>query len=221
MLLLRFMQQPALEAGRAAGIAALRLGVPDARLHLRRTADPSWAGIPLVVAAEEDAGGVLVRLARETPSDDALLALGLWGDGAAVEPLLAALAEPAQAPAAALALYLVTGAPLFPGETDEPLPASPHHILQTAEPWRAWLQENGAGKAGVRHRLGLPRSAAALARTLGDFRVPLAVRAYVLDEYAVQFGVEVPAGADVPAATMARYVASLRSATPKQESLCR
>lgn len=244
MVLLRFMQQDEPEVSREAAIAALRAGVPSITQHLKEWASAPWAALPLALAGLVEPTETLphLRQALDGNSTEALVALGFWGEASGLDSLLAALEKPAGAGAAALGLYLMTGAPLPTVEDadatggkadsthgqdddtagddhaigrqgDEPERArlTSRHIGQSKEAWREWIQSHPL-KAGVRYRLGEPYSAASVTRAVVDFRLPLAVRALVLDEMAIRFDCGEGFEPDMPALEQLRRLPGLNQA---------
>ncbi len=216
MLLFRFMQQRAeAEVQRAAAIAALRIGSPQALPLLEQAAGgEAWARVPLALAASAGSAPLLLKAAREDPCDDSLLALGLLGDVAATPLLVTALLDPKSASSAALALYLITGARLADANVD---PASAPGISQSPELWGAFLRDHVKETAGKGlHRLGEPYTAKTLLRCLGDQWLPLDVRRLVADEVAIRFRVDVAYAPDMLAheqvAGLSKLAHALRAA---------
>lgn len=165
-----------------AALAMLRLRLPDAprRIAERLRAAP-WLSPALALAGGRDVLRVLREAAgRSEPST--MLALGLLGDSAAIDALLSGVAHETTAESAAVALFLITGAPLLD-------PADPRRLSIDASAWRAWWDaQRSAFAPGLRYRLGQPASARAHAQTLTSSFVPMPVRRLVVDELVIRHG---------------------------------
>ncbi len=229
------------EAGRLAAIGSLRLGGPRARAQIEQSAEAfSWTPIPLALGGSGSTGEVLPRLARKHGTPEAVIAVGLYGDPLGVETLLALLAKPECAEAAALALHLMTGAPLFedaevpaeatpsPGpeaneDTEDPAkkkepdprdrPDIVHRLAQAPELWGKWWRENqNQFRSGQRYRLGELRSATVALGCLTSTLLPLEVRQWVADELLIRDGIDLIYAPDMLVSVQRRALAAAQVA---------
>jgi hypothetical protein len=123
-----------------------------------------WAAVPLALGAGAEALPVLVAALERSPSPEILVGLGLLGHVDGLPLLLRALADEALAPAAAEALYLLTGAELheetaLSGDAEQGGGLIVEHLPTSRERWSAWLDANGqalSGRPSLRHRFGVP-----------------------------------------------------------------
>lgn len=227
----------------AAAVALLRLGRERiaGQLLLRVPTRP-WLALPLALAGSASAVKVLEDLARsDRVSDDVLLALGLLGDLGAVRAIFDCLAVPERAPAAAVALQLLTGAELYadvfvPDEIDpdEMFDEERAQLEATGEPpmrpdgrpfgamtvqpvvdqavWKEWLSAHkGDFDRQRRYRYGEPYAPRALLRTLVAERAPNKVRALACEELRVRYGVDFPLAVTMPVAAQRRMLERLGS----------
>lgn len=209
----------------AAALALLRLHDPQIVPHcLKRAHAESWALFPLALGGGRFAAQVaLDALGAAKPTADGLLAVGLAGDPAAVEPLLEHLALPETAAPAALALQLITGADLyetvlvpepvnedelFDGEREklkrgEPIPGpggragtEVTRLSQDPLAWQKWWAANHGRFRRVRHRLGKPFTPACLVDQLEHEMTPHRLRGLAYDELAIRYKMDIPFEAD-------------------------
>ena len=161
-------------------------------------------------------------------SDDALIALGMLGDLGSVVHIYNCLMNPERAMAAAVALQTITGAALYeevfvPDEIDPDelfdeerekyeqtgeVPTRPdgqpygENVIQISvnpQTWREWLDHHKQNfDTKLRYRHGQPASPAASLQCLAAEHTPGPVRALVLDEFAVRYGVNFRMEADMP-----------------------
>ena len=202
--------------------AAVRV---EAGTALLRAGTPGGQALALPAVRDDDALILLLGLAGRPSAVDwlqtrlvvpgAALALGLLGDPAAVPALVRALTE-ADAEAAALALFVLTGADLtaetfVPDVPDEderfedektpdaaqPAEAEPRGTTVVAlatdpEAWAAWWAAHETAFAeGTRYRLGWPAGPASQVASLASPALPHAVRGLVADELTVRYGMPV------------------------------
>lgn len=120
------IQNEQAEIQSAAALALLRIGEPAAIEYCAGVArSQPWALLPIGLGGGKAHLGLLMDVASsDGVSTECMLALGLLGDIAAVDPLLYHLGDEPLAEHAATALYLITGAELFeevfiPEEIDE------------------------------------------------------------------------------------------------------
>lgn len=215
----------------AAVLALLRTGACD---HLE-SAKETWAGL----AGPRDAAAQL--LAQEPrPSPCRLEAVGLAGDPRQIECLLAYLADPGLADAAAWALDTLTGASLHEArfveapvnedelsdrermawqENDNP-PRRPdgaaygqmqQQLSTDPVAWGQWLAARRSNFAdGRRYRSGLPMSPAVLAGNLTDPRSGRRLREFAAEELAIRYGCPVPFETSMPVARQLRALRGIQ-----------
>lgn len=167
----------------------------------------------------------------ETGDVFAVTAAGLLGDGRLVSVLLAAMANPKQAAAAAQALHLMTGLapieqtevalpPQEDGDDDEAPPfvhtEDPQWMLsQSATTWGEALQRARVGlRQATRHRLGALAEPAQSLLALRSPRLRQELRALVIDELFVRFGLGVHLRADQHAGRQLRVLDKLEQFLP-------
>ncbi len=189
-----------------AGIALLRTGTPGGQAAALPAVRDDDALLPLLgLAGRPSAVAWLAgRLGDGGPA--AAHALGLLGDAAAVPALVAALDGP-EPDAAALALFVMTGADLraetvvpdvpdederFPGETVDPdaeaRGTTVVGISTDPQAWADWWMANGGRfPLGTRHRLGWPAGPASQVASLASPDVPHTLRGLIADELAVRY----------------------------------
>jgi hypothetical protein len=200
-----------------AGLALLRGGMPTGLAHVLPAIRDDAALLPLLALAGHATAvpWLSAHLVRPDPSLDALLALGLLGDPAAVPALLAALDGPHPA-AAAQALHLITGADLVDETFVEDVPADDElfdderEALASGEPivpadapprgttlsalsvdptrWRTWWGVRAPAFAdAARFRLGWPAGPASQVASLASPLLPHAARGWVAEELVVRY----------------------------------
>lgn len=213
-----------------AALAALRGGQVAAIQALQRAWPAAWTLIPLALSAGPAACPRLCEAAVTGGSREALVALGLLGDPAGVDTLLAALEDPQRAHAAALGLFLLTGAgreetavvPVgSPGDADRDdddddaeswLGSAAAGISVDGEAWSRWMSSLRAQlRAGVRHRLGAPASPQRDLEALATFVGPLRLRRCLADEWVIRHGVGSDFEPDMPIARRAAALARARA----------
>jgi len=233
-----FYAAPQAAIGTAALRAGLRLQDPDA-LHCIRTLSGTGDCPPLLLGLAGGRGAVpllLERLRRCEADRDALTALGFLGDPAAIPALTERLDPHPLAAAAAEALHLITGAPLFedlfvpePIAEDElfehelatyrqtgegprrgdgkPFGTSVRRLCRNRDRWAAWLQEHaGRLTAHRRYRCGHPDGPAVLLAALAADTCPAAWRGQIAEELCVRYGVDLPFEVDLPVAAQRRVL---------------
>lgn len=194
-----------LRRGQAAVLAQLRA----------RLAEETWPALVLALAGEASDVARLVLLCHQQPATpETALALGLLGDPSAVRTLLDVLDRTdhdAVAEAAAVALYLITGADLEeqvlvdePVDGDETLDAtgagdniapglaralrSFTRVTQDGDLWRDWWASNGAQfESGRRYRRGALLHPRLLVADLQDSRLPQSHRALVYEALVIRY----------------------------------
>lgn len=229
------------ETAAPAAVAALRAGHAPLTSELALTAvlEPTLA-LPLALGGARNATAVLEDVVRGgKATSDVLLALGLLGDLTAVRTVFDCLAPHEQAPAAALALELMTGAGLY-AETFVPAEVDPDELFDeeraryeatgelpkrpdgrpygttvvqlSTDPaqWKDWLSRNKARfDPALRYRCGEPYSPRALLHALEAPRMPNRVRALVCDELKVRYALDFPLEIELPVAEQRRLLARL------------
>ncbi len=101
-----------------AAVGALRRGEVMVIDMLRKRRSTPWTSIALALCCGRGLGRELIAATEDAVQDEVLLALGILGDPAALDVLLAQVAHESHATAAALALFLITGA-LLGNDEDE------------------------------------------------------------------------------------------------------
>jgi uncharacterized protein (TIGR02270 family) len=224
---------------KAAALALLRLHDLQITQHcLKRAHQENWALLPLALGGGRFAGQVaLDALGASKPTDEGLLAVGIAGDPAAVEPLLEHLGNPESAAASALALHLITGADLqetvvVPEPVDEdelfdeereklkkgePLPGpggragtEVTRLSQDPLVWQKWWTANHGRFRKVRHRLGKPFTPACLVEQLENEMTPHRLRGLAYDELIIRYKIDVPFETDFLATKQQAALAEMR-----------
>ena len=206
-------------------IALLRRGDDGALVACSARAvdgDPAMC-LPLAVCGGPSALGLLLNFVlQQSVTPAALIALGLLGDLRAVRPLIEKLTDEKLGAAAAVALQLITGAPLredafIPevveedelfederetylqtGETpkhvdDRPFGVNVERTSQNPEDWLEWLEEHKSDfSPSQRYRLGEPFSLGTLVDTLVSPFFGRLVRAMAYEELVIRYGIDVP-----------------------------
>lgn len=217
----------------AAGIAALRLRMPDAtsRLAAGLGASPALA-LPFALAAGEHGWSHLAALDDAVVEGDTVLALALTGDTRAVPALLTFLEVPRVAPAAAMALALLTGAgplddievprPAAMSDDDEdtavPLSAdadleAPGMVVELSRDPARWEALLAAHRwaSGARYQLGEPASPEATLRALSCAALPRRLRGLLADELAIRYGIESSYFPELPGDRQLAIIAAARA----------
>ena len=211
-----------------AATALLRLGDEFALSRgLKEIRLSTWPLVPVALAGSRAAVRLLMEMAGEcVATEDWLTAIGLLGDISAIPVLLDHLSNPKIAGAAALSLYLITGAyfsetVFVPEEVDEdelfdderenlrsgiaplrsdgrPFGTNVTQISQERQGWQTWWAENESGfEPGVRYRLGKLYSPGSLVEILGSDQSPHLVRTLAYEELVVRYGTDVPFEVDM------------------------
>lgn len=217
-----YTRHPEADVSAAALLALSRLGDPRALAHCR--AHPLHHALLLSVSGQAEDGARLVTHAEaalqnpkpEKPEQNLLVALGLSGNLAALPLLLRALNHPDLAPQAALALHLITGAPLYEdvliphemtedelfehereafarGELpkhldDQPFGDEVAQLTQTPDKWREWIsQHESAWQPQLRYRRGQPVTPLVLVQELADQQFPQWLREWVAHEWVIRY----------------------------------
>ncbi|CAM2067008.1 hypothetical protein SCOR_16645 [Sulfidibacter corallicola] len=207
-----------------AALACLRLG-DEQIYHLMapKVTAASWVLLPLGLAGSRTDAKRLIEHAKlkGMPGTDGFAALGLLGEISAVDLLIAYLAMEEVAEKAALALWLITGAPLYeevfiPEETDEEelfehelesfrekgvyirpdgevAGSELERISQDQTRWAQWWKEHrGQFEAGKRYRSGKLYSPAVLLENLCGEAFTNQVREWVYHELVIRYQADVP-----------------------------
>lgn len=212
---------------RAAALAALQLDPRAVAAWLAKlVATEPWAALPWALAAGPEALPVLAAALERAPSKpELLLALGLLGHLDALPRLLEALGDEALAPAAADALYLLTGADLHEEAhvVDDPLDADaePGIGLLVMRPsrsrarWAAWLEHHGLGHRldghGRRFRFGAPFEPARVLDELGRTTVRHELRDAMATELTIRHRLPRWYSPRMPVATQRAALSRLRA----------
>jgi len=231
--------QAADQSVRAAALrAGLRLQSPQALSDLYVLARTSQAPpVELGLAGERSVVPALVTsLDASEASGDVVMALGLLGDLSAVRPLVKMLAHETLGQAAAQALHVITGAPLFgdvqvleqPSEQElfehelreyrqtgalprradgSPFGETVRELSRDPQLWNGWLQANaGAFSAERRYRLGRVYGPRLLLQGLVSEVYPKPYRGLAGEELLIRYGVDVPLEVDMPVACQMRLL---------------
>lgn len=230
-LLQRGLQHPLDGARQAACLALLR------RHHVRTmeqlAASPMempWALIPLGLACPASAARRLCDVAsQQTLPADGILALGLAGNMACIDVLTTALSVEEQAPAAAMALELITGAglheqafipdkvdedELFPGELAQhregklpPRGRTVTRLCQNPSTWREWLRHHASRfESFIRYRHGQPMSCDSLLAAIRARNTPNRMRQWAHDELVIRYGCDVRFESDMRVPSQMRAI---------------
>lgn len=213
----------------AALLALLRLGAPEplaACLLVAR--EQAWPHLALGLGGSRQASEVLGEAARSSgATPDTVLALGLLGNLHSLRMLHECLARPGLSESAALALQLITGAPLYeevfvpddvledelfehertawsehgraPTHDDgRPFGTIVRTLTCSPERWGAWISSHaGDFDAAYRYRNGQRYSPSVLLATLSDDSAPHRMRQLAADELVIRYGCDVPFEADL------------------------
>lgn len=208
---------------KAAAVALLRTGEQAVLQHLlTEERERPWALRLVGVCGTQRDRQSLTTIAQDSKlAAAALLGLGLLGDPEAVDALLYHLEEPSAAEAAALGLYLITGAELLeeafvPEEVDEdelfedeleqlgqgepltrpngePIGTMISRLSQDTQVWRAWWKENiHTFTHGVRYRTGRAASPSVLVENLRSELLPRDIRQLAYEELVIRYGIDAP-----------------------------
>lgn len=208
---------------REAALGALRRDPRPALAALTRRWPAPWTAIPLALCAGPGLSEQLRAAASREPTSERVLALGLLGDSAAIDVLLAHLRVDGVAAAAALALYLISGAPLrgpvVATDAADWLSWSGHDISVDPEQWTRWLATRRAGwTPGVRHRFGAPASAIGDLAALERVELPRGLRRLLGEELVIRHGLDPGFEPDMLLATQAQQLAAARPRAQAQRS---
>ncbi|MCX4240173.1 hypothetical protein [Paraliomyxa miuraensis] len=207
----------------AAAVAALRCGEASVLDRLARRKRAPWAALPVAMGGGPATGAWLMEAARGEEPAQALLGLGVFGDPRGLEVLVEQLRTGAHAEAAALGLFMITGARLKT-EDDAEHEAIVERACDRAwtaldgsgisiDPvvWERWLAEHGERlRPGQRYRLGR------LAGPHTDLEVlsmglPLWLRRCLADEFVIRYGVQWSYEPDLPVVQQREIIEQVRS----------
>lgn len=229
-VLLPFLESTEPTVCRAAAMALCRTEDDQMAVWLASQAiNQLWAPAVLAFLGGPQAAGLL---AKHISSGDvfAVTAAGLLGDGSLVPVVLGAMSNPEQVVQAAQALHLITGlAPVeqtevasVPADEDEDeAPPFVHtedpewKLSQTQSTWTESLQRARLQfTPGVRYRLGTPADPAQSLLALRSGHLRQELRALVIDELFVRFGLGVHLRADQHAGRQLRVLDKLEQFLP-------
>lgn len=211
-VLLQFLEATEPSVCRAAALALCRTEDDQLAVWLASQAiNQLWAPAVLAFLGGPRAAGLLAKHI-ETGDAFAVIAAGLLGDGSLVPVLLAAMSNPEQAVPAAQALHLITGlAPLENVHTDDP----EWKLAQKQATWTESLQRaRFQFTAGMRYRLGTLADPAQSLLALRSGHLRQELRALVIDELFVRFGLGVHLRADQHAGRQLRVLDKLEHFLP-------
>jgi uncharacterized protein (TIGR02270 family) len=207
-----------------AGVPALALGLAGGR-----------RAVPQLLAALRNPG----------QHGEIISALGLLGDLSAVRPLVELLSVDPVGGAAADALHVITGAPLFEDTilpdlaTEEELfpeeladfrgrgqaPRRPDgrpfgpvvlRLSRDSAVWREWLATNASRfVAERRYRSGTPYAPGVLLECLRSASFPKSYRAWIGEELLIRYGLDIRFEADLPVRQQRRVLAEAEGAPMK------
>jgi uncharacterized protein (TIGR02270 family) len=217
--------------------AALRNHDPEAAAVVLSAAAGDADAISVAMCGDRSVVAGLVAASRKSDAPaEVPTALGLLGDLSAVRPLVHLLSVAPLARAAAQALYVITGAPLFdavavpdplgedemfdaelaefratgvrPGRGDgQPYSTTVRALATDPQAWEAWLQGNAAQfKADRRYRLGREYGPDVLLECLASETFPKSYRPLAADELLIRYGIDVPFEPDLPVAVQQRVI---------------
>ena len=208
--------------------AGLRLHDPVALDMLTSAAPDRLVATEVALAAGPTMVDTLLRYLHVNQSDPSVvMALGLLGEPSAIPRLLECLTHPLLAGAAAQALYLITGAPLFEHalipeavsreelfekewkayqETGqlprrgngEPFGDHTQRLASDEDVWRAWMKSHAFRfSSDLRYRFGQPVTPGVLVDCIRSESFPKAYRSWVADELLVRYGIAMPFEGDM------------------------
>jgi hypothetical protein len=229
-VLLPFLEATEAPVCRAAALALCRTEDDQMAVWLASQAiNQLWAPAVLAFLGGPRSAGLLAKHI-ETGDAFAVIAAGLLGDGSLVSVVLEAMSNPEQAVQAAQALHLITGlAPLEqtevavvpPEEGDEEEPPFVHtedqqwKLSKTQATWTESLQRSRLPfTPGVRYRFGKPADPAQSLIALRSGHLRQELRALVIDELFVRFGLGVHLRADQHAGRQLRVLDKLEQFLP-------
>ena len=211
----------------ASALALLRMGEQAVLADCASNIQFDWAIIPLALGGGRPAVSALLQSASAGEvSKECLHALGLLGDIAAVEILIAKLANDKLASSAAMALNLISGAEMYeevfiPEEITEdelfkeelekfkqgqvptrsdgkPFGITITQISHKHEDWQKWWKENKSHfDPDIRYRNGKPYSPPCLLENLEFPKSPHMVRKLAYEELVIRYGMELPFEVDM------------------------
>jgi uncharacterized protein (TIGR02270 family) len=215
---------------KSAAECLLRFGDPDVVKQI--TMDASAADWPLKTlglgGGAEAVDILLERVKQGGANEDCLISLGLLGSLCAVKPTYAFLEDKALSRAAAIGLYLITGAELIEEvyiaeEIDEDelfeeereayrkdgtVPTRPdgqpfgetiRRLSQNPNDWKNWLNGNKAAfNPQLRYRLGIPYAPSGLLKTLLSETSPFIARQSAIEEFKIRYNADFTLEADMP-----------------------
>ncbi|MEM9459921.1 MAG: hypothetical protein AAGF11_37445 [Myxococcota bacterium] len=194
----------------AAAIAALRFAPGEVLAYLEKVvAQEDWAAIPLAIGGGPRVWGTLSKVAKESPSAEKMLAVGLFGYVGGIEILLEMVEHEEYGAAAAEGLYILTGAPLHEetserSSSDEPDDKTESEgedeaeqpgllvsqLPRSREPWIAWLKENDArlrAQMQVRIRRGVSYEPQLSLDEIETTNVSAPVRQWMIEELDIRY----------------------------------
>jgi uncharacterized protein (TIGR02270 family) len=208
----------------------LRLGDPDvAKQSSMYASAADWPLRTLGLGGGSRAVDMLIeRVKQGGANEDCLISLGLLGSLVAVKPIYAFLEDKALSRAAAISLYLITGAELIeevyiPEEIEEDelfeeeleayrkdgtVPTRPdgqpfgetiRRLSQNPNDWNSWLNDNNSRfNPKLRYRFGTPYSPSGLLKTLLSETSPFIARQSAIEELKIRYNADFPIEADMP-----------------------
>jgi len=229
-VLLPFLESTEAPVSRAAALALCRTEDDQMAVWLASQAiNQLWAPAVLALLGGPRAAGLLAKHI-ETGDASAVIFAGLLGDGSLVPVVLGAMSNPELALQAAQALHLITGlAPveqtevaIVPSEEgDDEQPPFVHtldpewKLSQSTSTWTASLQRARLQfTPGTRYRLGTLADPAQSLLALRSGHLRQELRALVIDELFVRFGLGVHLRADQHAGRQLRVLDKLEQFLP-------
>jgi uncharacterized protein (TIGR02270 family) len=219
------------EVRSVAAIALLRRGerllLPD---FLEYASAENWPLMAISLAGGRGVAPILLNSASARPSGEALLALAVLGDAAAIEICITALLNPALVDSAVLALNLITGAELYEETTDQD-EAEDDHVdpgpegngnlrgpgavvsrrCGNVDVWRKWWAGNKSRfTPGVRYRKGEPHSPQVLIATIDSPVTSRRLRQLASDELVIRYAIDNAFESEMPVADQELALVKLR-----------
>jgi hypothetical protein len=199
-LLTRFKLHPEASLREQAYLALSRLGVNA----WSGDEQPPEGAILLVKALSGSPTDARMILESKNVSAPALLSLAALGCSDSVSVLLAALDDITTAPAASLALFGLTGAPIMEEAAvrDKDDPDGDMHsiqrISQKRSDWEVWIgQHFSSPDPNIKYRRGAPDSPAVLLQFLMDANCPSTLRRLFSEELVIRYVIDIPFETDL------------------------
>ena len=234
-LLFSYLKHDHDEVRFTAALALLRWGERDCLETCRGAAGQAgWPLVPLALGATRTDYPLLLQASLTT----APVILGLFGDLRAIDPLIDLLTRGLLPDQAALALYLLSGAPLIEQAQvhssavrsvrdalegraighDEGSERMIYRISRDAATWQVWWQDRGSSfSPNLRYRLGRPLSPSSVVTALEDRFLPIYLRRLIFEEQEILYRCGITMEANFPVATQKQAIHELARQTARQK----